>query len=180
MHRSLAAIAIVILFAARAAPARAQTIVGPPDYDVARAGLRVGYGGSGVDLQASVDSPRFLNLVRFRADAGHGHWVGINSERNDPRVTRVATAALFYFAPSHRPEFPAYLGAGIGAFFPHGDGFPNQMGARVIAGMEGSGDQWTVGLEVELDLTPGKPLDRFPGKDLLPTGRVGIAIRRHF
>ena len=34
--------------------------------------------------------------------------------------------------------------------------------------------------EVELDLTSGKPLDRFPDKDLLPTGRVGIAIRRRF
>ena len=60
------------------------------------------------------------------------------------------------------------------------DSSPTRMGTRVIAGMEGSGDRWTVGLEVELDLTSGKPLDRLPGKDLLPTGRVGIAIRRHF
>ena len=180
MHRTLAAIAIVILIVATAAPAGAQTIVPLPDYDAARAGLRVGYGGSGVDLQASVDSPRFGSLVRFRADAGHGHWLGINSNGNEPRVTRVAASALLYFAPAHRPEFPAYVGLGIGAFVPHGDGFPTRMGARLIAGMEGSGDRWTVGLEVELDLTPGTPLDRFPGKDLLPTGRVGIAIRRHF
>jgi hypothetical protein len=94
-------------------------------------------------------------------------------------VTRVAAAALFYFAPRHQPEFPAYVGMGVGAFIPHGDGFPTRMGARVIAGMEGSGDRWTVGLEVELDLTSGK-LDRFSRKDLLPTGRVGIAIRRRF
>ena len=50
MHRSLA-IAIVVLFSAPAAPARAQTIVSLLNYDSARAGLRVGYGGHGLDLQ---------------------------------------------------------------------------------------------------------------------------------
>ena len=75
MHRSLAAIAIAILFVAPAAPARAQTTVALVDYDTARAGIRVGHGGRGLDLQASVDSPRFGSLVRFRADVGHGHWV---------------------------------------------------------------------------------------------------------
>lgn len=179
MHRTLFAIAIGILFVTPAAPARAQTIA-LANYDGARAGLRVGYGGRGLDLQTSVDSRRFLSLVRFRADVGHGHWLGINAEEFAPRVTRVAASALFYFAPRHQPDFPAYVGLGIGAFVPHGDGFPTRMGARVIAGMEGSVDRWTVGLEGELDLTPGTPLDRFPGKDLLPTGRVGIAIRRHF
>ena len=95
-------------------------------------------------------------------------------------VTRVAASALFYFAPPHQPEFPAYVGVGIGAFVPHGGGFATRTGGRLTAGMEGSGDRWTVSLEVEADLTSGKPLDRFPLKDLLPTGRVGIAIRRHF
>jgi hypothetical protein len=178
MHRTLAAIAIGILFVAPAAPVSAQTIA-LADHDAARAGLRVGYGGRGLDLQASVDSRRFVSLVRFRADVGHGRWLGINNEEHQPTVTRVAASALFYFAPPYQPEFPAYVGVGIGAFVPHGDGFPTRRGARVIAGMEGSGDRWTVGLEVELDLTPGKP-DRVDHKDLLPTGRVGIAIRRHF
>ena len=62
------------------------------NYDSARAGLRVGYGGHGLDLQASVDSPRFGSLVRIRADVGHGHWVGINGEEFTPRVTRVAAS----------------------------------------------------------------------------------------
>ena len=174
MHHRLAAIAIVILFITPAAPASAQTIA-LADYDAARAGLRVGHGGRGLDLQASVDSPRFLSLVRFRADIGHGHWLGINSNGDEPRVTRAAASALFYFAPSYRPEFPAYVGVGIGAYVPHGDGFPTRIGTRLIAGMEGSGNRWTVGLEGELDFTHG---DR--RKDLLPTMRVGIAIRRHF
>ena len=46
VHRSLAPIAIVILFVAPAAPARAQTTVTLLDYDAPRAGLRVGYGGT--------------------------------------------------------------------------------------------------------------------------------------
>ena len=183
MHRSLAAIAIVILFITPASSARAQTIT-LRDYDTPRAGLRVGYGGHGLDFQASLDSPRFASLVRFRADVGHGQWLGINSEGNEPRVTRVAASALFYFSPSHhgrpgRPDFPAYVGVGIGAFVPHGDGFPTRKGGRLTLGMEGSGDQWTVGLEGELDFISGT-LDQFSRKDLQPTARVGIAIRRHF
>jgi hypothetical protein len=178
MHRTLAAIAIAILFVAPAADASAQAIA-LQDYDTARAGLRVGYGGRGLDLQASVDSRRFVSLVRFRADGGHGHWLGINAEEFAPRVTRVGASALFYFAPAHQPELPAYVGVGIAAFVPRGDGFATRVGGRVIAGMELSVDRWTVGPEIELDLTPGK-LDRFQRKDLVPTGRVGIAIRRNF
>lgn len=180
LHHRLTTIAIVILFVAPAAPARSQTTVTLLDYDTARAGLRVGYGGRGLDLQASIDSRRFGSLVRVRADIGHGHWLGINAEEFAPRVTRLAASALFYFAPRHQPELPAYVGVGLGAFVPHDDGFPTRMGARVIAGMELSLDRWTVGPEVELDLTSGKPIEGFPGKDLLPTGRLGIAIRRRF
>jgi hypothetical protein len=179
MHRCLATIAIVILFVAPAAPARAQTIT-LQNYDTPRAGLRLGHGGRGLDLQASVDSQRFGSFVRFRADVGHGHWLGINGNGNEPKVTRIAASALFYFAPSHQPDFPAYVGVGIGRFVPHGDGFPTRTGARLTAGMEGTADRWTVGLEVELDLTSGKPLKDFPGRDLLPAGRIGVGIRRHF
>jgi hypothetical protein len=45
--------------------------------------------------------------------------------------------------------------------------------------MEGSVDRWTVGPELEFDLSPGK-LDQFRRTDLLPTARIGVAIRRHF
>src|SRR5688500_19503079 len=58
MHRTLVAIAIGILFVAPAAPAKAQTSIALANYDGARAGLRVGHGGRGLDLQASVDSRR--------------------------------------------------------------------------------------------------------------------------
>jgi len=179
MNRSLAAIAIVILFVVPVAPASAQTSVVLPNYDAARAGFRVGYGGHGVDLQASVDSPRFASLVRFRADVGHGDWVGINNEEFAPPVTRVAASALFYFSHRNQPEFPAYVGVGIGAFVPHDDGFRTRVGTRLTLGMELTVDRWTVGPELELDLTPGK-LDQFRRTDLVPTGRVGIAIRRGF
>ena len=179
MHRTLATIAIGILFVAPAAPAKAQAIVTQPDYGAARAGLRVGYGGHGLDLQASVDSPRFGSLVRFRADIGHGAWLGINNEEFAPTVTRVAASVLFYFAPRHLPEFPAYVGAGVGAFVPHDEGYRTRVGTRVILGMELTVDRWTAGPELEFDLSPGN-LDQFRRKDLVPTIRAGIAIRRRF
>jgi len=180
MHRTLAAIAIAILIAAIAAPAGAQTIVPLPDYDAARAGLRVGVGHGGrLDLQASVDSPRFVSLVRFRADVGHGHWVGINNERFAPRVTRFAASGQLYFWRRGRPASSSYVGVGIAAFVPHGDDFATRTGKRLILGMEHSGDRWTVGPEIEIDLPPGQ-LDRFGRRGLVPTVRVGIAIRRNF
>ena len=178
MHRTLATIAIGILFVAPAATASAQT-VRLVDYDAARAGLRVGYGGRGLDLQASVDSPRFLSYVRIRADVGHGAWLGINNEQFAPMVTRVAASALFYFAPSHAPELPAYLGLSVAAFVPHEEGVETRVGARLTLGMEVTLDRWTAGPELEFDLPPGK-LDQFRQKDLVPTIRWGVAIRRRF
>ena len=179
MHRTLAAIAIVILIVAIPAPARAQTIAPLPDYDAARAGLRVGYGGRGLDLQASVDSPRFISFVRFRADVGHGHWIGINNERFAPRVTRVAASAHLYFWRRNLPGFSSYVGGGIAAFVPHGDDFATRTGKRVILGMEHSGDRWTVGPEIEIDLSSTRR-DQFGRRGLAPTMRLGIAIRRNF
>lgn len=119
MHCRLVAMSIVVLFVAPATPAGAQTPNALADFDCARAGLRVGHGGRGLDLQASVDSPRFGSFVRFRADVGHGRWLGINGGQFEPRVTRFAASALFYFARRDVPEFPAYIGVGIGAFLPH-------------------------------------------------------------
>lgn len=171
-------IRILAILVVITAPAAAQTI-SIVDPDSARAGVRVGYGGHGIDLDASVDSRRFAGLVRFRADVGHGAWVGINSEGNEPPVTRLAAAALLYFAPRDRPGLPAYVGIGIGAFLPHGEEFTTRTGTRLILGMEVSGDGWTVGPEIEFDLTRGR-LDRFVRSDLLPTLRAGVAVRRHF
>ena len=178
MHRTLAAFTIGILFVVSAAPASAQTIT-LVDYDAARAGLRIGKGGRGPDLQASVDSPRFLSFVRFRADVGHGAWLGINKEELRPKVTRVAASALFYFAPRHAPELPAYVGVGVGVFVPHNEGYPTRVGGRLTLGMELTLDRWTAGPELEFDLTHGE-LDQFRREDLAPTMRMGVALRRRF
>ena len=102
-------LAIVVILTS---PAAAQSI-SIVDHDSARAGVRVGYGGHGVDLDVSVDSRRFARLVRFRGDVGHGAWLGINSEGNEPTVTRLAASALLYVTPRDMPEFPAYIGIGI-------------------------------------------------------------------
>jgi hypothetical protein len=173
--------AAVIVMTATAAPLAAQTITAP-GIESARVGIKPGYGGRGLDFDLSVDSAR-LAAFRFRADVGHGHWVGINSNGNEPRVTRFAASALLFMAPRvhgrSRPEFPTYLGVGIGAYVPHGAGFAARTGVRVIAGMELSGEKWTAGPEFEADLT-NRTLDQFVRKDLLPTFRIGFAIRRHF
>ena len=168
-------LAIIVLTNATLAAQTISTI----DVDAARAGVRVGYGGRGLDLDVSVDSRRFASLVRLRADVGHGAWVGINGLGNEPPVTRLAASALLYFAPRDMPELPAYVGVGIGAFLPQGDDVPDRIGKRLIIGMELSGDGWAVGPEVEFDLTHSK-LDPFVRHDLLPTFRIGIAVRRHF
>ena len=171
--------AIVTLISATAGTSAAETIT-THNTDTARANVRVGYGGRGVDLDLSIDSPRLAHLVRFRAGVGHGHWVGINSAGNEPAVTRLAISALF-FIPTRdvRPILEPYVGIGIGAFVPRGAAINTQTGRRLILGMEGSGESWTVGTEVEVDFTTG---DDGPSvrDDLLPTFRIGLALRRRF
>jgi hypothetical protein len=169
---------ICALLSLTRATAAAQTIT-LSDPDAARAAVRVGYGGRGPDLDVSIDSPRIAGLFRFRGDIGHGHWLGINGNRDEPRVTRVAASALLFVAPRHAPDLPWFIGIGIGAFVPHGSEFRTRRGARLIIGMEGVFDRWAIGPEVEADLTNGA-LDRTVRKDLLPTFRVGIAVRRQF
>jgi hypothetical protein len=110
---------------------------------------------------------------------GHGQWVGINNEENTPRVTRFAGSALLYFAGRGRPSFPTYVGVGIGAFVPHGDGFATRTGTRLTWGIERMGERWTVGAEIEVDLPLGER-DRLVRTHLVPTTRAGLAIRRNF
>jgi hypothetical protein len=64
---------------------------------------------------------------------------------------------------------------------PRGADFTTQTGRRVIAGMEGWVDRWTIGVEVELDVPRAKDLQRTSvDTDLMFAGRIGIAIRRGF
>jgi hypothetical protein len=47
--------------------------------------------------------------------------------------------------------------------------------------MEGSGERWTVGVELEFDLPRNRRIDPSVAREQLdPTGRIGLAIRRAF
>ena len=71
--RVLAALFMLIGIAAQTS-AQTMTI---DDIDAARVGVRVGFGGHGIDWQTSIDSPLLAGLGRFRADLGLGRWVSL-------------------------------------------------------------------------------------------------------
>jgi hypothetical protein len=166
-----------------AAASSAQTIT-LEDSSAARAGVRIGYGGRGPDLAASVDSPRFADLVRFRADVGVGRWTdwfeSYPPAGDDPSVTRMAAAVLVFIRRPDLPNMRAYGGIGVSAYMPNGVDMPRQRGARLIFGIEGSGEHWDVGPEVEIELPSFHESIPYIGNNLLPTARIGVAIRRRF
>ena len=164
------------------ATSRAQSI-SVDDVDAARAGVRVGYGGQGIDWQASMDSPLLAGLGRFRVDVGIGHWVGVVGDipppaGSSPWVGRLGGTAIV-FLPHADPRIRPYLGLGVAAFIPHATGMSPQRGVRLIAGLESSGDRWDVGPEIEVD-SPTAGAEYRAGINLIPAFRVGIAIRRRF
>jgi hypothetical protein len=176
--------AAVTLTCVTAASAAAQTIT-LHDNSAARAGLRVGYGGHGVDWDTSIDSPLLADLVRFRGSVGHGRWDSEFDSYADPVVTRLGASALIFIRS--RYDLRPYVGLGLSAYVPRGGTFTTRTGRRLIAGAEGSGERWTVGLEVEIDLPRQDEVGGHPSRfvpfvnnELFPAGRIGIAVRRRF
>ena len=77
----------------------------------------------------------------------------------------------------------SYVGLGVAAHSPRGVDLRRQVGRRVTWGIEGvMGDRWTMGVEIEADLPNSNVDATFPsaGYDLIPTVRMGIALRRLF
>jgi hypothetical protein len=160
------------------ASAGAQTIT---SYDNrgARASLKVGYGGHGIDVEPSIESPLMADLLRVRGGVGWGRWDSEFDSYDNPTITRLAASGLVYIPT--RNTLKPYVGLGFSAYVPRGTDMRTQTGARLILGAEGSGDGWTVGGEVEIDVPRTARLDRPPGGNyLFPMARVGLAIRRHF
>jgi hypothetical protein len=178
MRRIRVLTAIVTLTSASAG---AQTIT-TYDNSGARASLRIGYGGHGIDWDTSVDSPLLADLVRFRGSVGQGRWASEFDSSPDPTVTRLAASAIVFIPPRYpQDDLRPYVGVGLSAYLPRGVGVNTRTGTRLIAGLEGSGERWTVGLEVELDLPRLNNVDRPAiGDDLFLAGRIGIAVRRRF
>jgi len=172
-----------VIVTACAAASSAQTIT-LEDTSAARAGFRIGYGGRGPDLAASFDSPRYADVVRFRAEVGVGRWTdwfeSYPPAGDDPSVMRIAGAALLFFRRPDLPNLRPYVGLGISANLPLGVHMRSQRGTRLILGLEGSGERWDVGPEVELELPSFHESIPYVGNNLLPTARIGVAIRRRF
>jgi hypothetical protein len=178
---------IVTLIVATAAPTAAQTIttINP---DSSRAAFRVGFGGRGIDLEGSVDSPLLAGILRVRGSVGEGRWVGLGEvpppAGASPRVVRVAASALL-FIPMSPVSYgvSSYVGLGVAAYSPRGVDLRRQIGRRVTWGIEGPmGDRWAMGVEIEADLPHVNNDPPFPsaGYDLIPAMRMGIALRRDF
>lgn len=168
-----------------ASTASAQLVATPYDTAAPRAGVTVGYGGRGIDWEVSADSRRMADLFRVRVSIGEGYWVGWDTSfppaGTNPRVTRASAAALLYFHDRMLPGFFGYAGLGVVATFPHHADMHTQFGPRFIVGMEGAGEIWSAGPEIQLDVpAPGPESRQFVRESLLPTARLGFAIRHRF
>jgi hypothetical protein len=180
MRRILVPALTISLIATTAAISAAQTIT-VFDNSGARAGLKVGHGGHGIDWETSIDSRSFVDFVRVRGFLGHGQWVDWDSA-DAGRVTRAGAAVILMRPRLGLEDVRGYVGLGIAAYLPHRVDSRTHSGVRLILGLEGSGERWTVGPEIELDVpNMGKDAAGLERRnDLLPTGRIGIAIRRRF
>jgi|AAFX01.2.fsa_nt_gi hypothetical protein len=187
MHRiEMLTVVVIALIVTAAAPAAAQiTMI---NADAARAAFRVGFGGRGIDLDGSIDSPLLAGIVRVRGSVGQGRWVGLGEvpppAGASPRVVRAAASALLFIPMSPGSDaISSYVGLGVAAYSPLGVDLRRQIGRRVTWGIEGPmGDRWTMGVEVEADL-PDPHNDRTfgsVGDHLIPAVRMGIAFRRQF
>jgi hypothetical protein len=135
MRRILIPTLTISLIATTAAISAAQTITVFDDSG-ARAGLKVGYGGHGIDWETSSDSRSFADFVRVRGFLGHGQWVDWDSA-NAGRVTR-AGAAVILMRPRLGPvDVRGYVGLGIAAYLPQRVDSRTHSAARFILGMEG-------------------------------------------
>ena len=167
--------AIVVLACATAANPGAQTITLSDDR-APRASLKIGTGGHGLDWEASIDSPLLADLVRVRGGVGQGYWNSAFDSYADPIVTRLAASAIVFIRS--RRDLRPYVGLGYSAYAYS----TLHTGTRLIAGMEGSGEGWTLGLELEIDAphTNGRARPSANNSHLFPTGRIGLAVRRRF
>jgi len=171
-----AALGFTVLIASQSS---AQTIT-VYDEGGPRAGATLGYGGHGPDLEASIDSPELWNSVRVRALLGVGRWVGLGEIPGAPEVTRIGLSVIKIGRQDIRYPIRPYGGFGFSAYFR--DGASVQGGLHVVVGMEGSGERWTIGPEVGLELPVVRQYSPFlePRAHLDPTVRIGVALRRRF
>ena len=188
MRRQLLSIGLLTFLTTMPAAAQDVTEITVSDPDAPRATLYAGYGGHGVDWEMAGDSRAFGSLLRFRGFVGQGRWVGVVDARPpaglDPTVTRAGVIMMLGERPGYGRGLKAYGGLGIAAFIPRGVEMKTQLGTRIVLGFEAIADGWSLGPELQLDVPRPKsfPDSRYfdDGMTLMPTFRIGIALRKQF
>jgi hypothetical protein len=95
-------------------------------------------------------------------------------------VTRIGLSVIKIGRRDIRYPIRPYGGVGFSAYFR--DGASVQSGLHLVVGMEGSGERWTIGPEVGLELPVLRRPSPFfePRAQLDQTARIGVALRRRF
>ena len=185
----------MVLFLFLAVPVAAQDVteITVSDPDAPRATIYGGYGGHGVDWEMAGDSRAFASTLRLRGFVGQGRWVGATNAPPpaglDPTVTRAGVLVMLSERPDYSSSLKAYGGLGIAAYVPRGVDMNTQFGLRIILGLEAIADGWSIGPEIQVDV-PRRDTFRdsrrisvasvADGTRLMPTARVGIAVRKRF
>ena len=196
MRRQLFSISVITILTAVPALAQDVTEITVSDPDAPRATIYGGYGGHGVDWETAADSRAFGGVLRLRGFVGQGRWVGAIDTQPpaglDPTVTRTGVLVMLSERPDYTTALKAYGGLGFAAYIPRRQDMNVHFGTRIILGLEALADGWSIGPEIQVDV----PRPRFfsnggpvrdvvdslspAGKHLMPTGRIGIAVRKRF
>jgi hypothetical protein len=196
MLRPLLSISLIVFLTAGPAVAQELTELSISDSDAARATLFGGYGGHGVDWEMAADSRALGGVLRVRAFVGQGRWVGgIDTQPPaglDPTVTRTGVLVMLSERADYSSSLKAYGGLGFAVYLPRRADMNAHFGTRITLGLEAQGDGWSIGPELQIDVprprffSNGGPVKDVvdslspPGKHLMPTGRIGIAVRKRF
>jgi hypothetical protein len=193
MRRQLLSMVLFLVLTVIPSAAQDVTEITVSDPDAPRATIYAGYGGHGVDWEMAGDSRGFRSLVRLRGFVGQGRWVGVVETRPpaglDPTVTRAGVMVMLSERPDYGRSMKAYGGLGVAAYIPRGVDMKAQFGTRVVLGLEAIADGWSIGPEVQIDI-PRPDSSRASrsigvppyddGTKLMPTTRIGIAVRKRF
>jgi hypothetical protein len=193
MRHRLLGMGLITVMATTTAAAQDGTEISVSDPDAPRATIYAGYGGHGVDWEMAGDSSAFGSTFRLRGFVGQGRWVGVTDTPPpagvDPTVTRAGVLIMLSEKPDYSSSLKAYGGLGIAAYFPRRVDMHTQFGLRIILGLEAIADGWSIGPEIQVDV-PRPETFRDPrrisvardadGTKLMPTARIGIAVRKRF
>ena len=174
----------ILLLLPRLSAAQQISII---DTDGARAAVAAGYGGHGVDLQASVESRLLWDRVRLRAALGHGRWdehllLPSAGATRLPRVTRLGFSLIRFSQVDRHTPVRGYGGAGFTLLAPHG-AMEAHGGVHVLLGLEANAERWSFGPELVVEVPAyDRSWRLLEGRTvyLAPAARITVGLKRRF